>query len=161
MVKFKAIQIENPDELNIIIGNTHFIKSVEDIHDAVADSAPEVKFGLAFCEASGPRLIRRAGNESSLIDLAVKNASEVGAGHTFFIIMRNAYPINILPRLKQVPEITTIFTATANPLEVIVAETEQGRGIMGVIDGGPPAGIESKNEERERKDFLRKIGYKS
>ncbi len=160
MVEFKVVQVEKPEDVNVIIGGTHFIKSVEDIYEAVADSAPSVKFGLAFCEASGPRLVRKAGNDGDLVELAVKNAREIGAGHTFVLLIREAYPINILPRLKSIPEVTHIIAATANPLQVIVAETEQGRGIVGVIDGGSPLGVETEKEVEERRKFLRKIGYK-
>jgi len=160
MVRMEIVEIEKPEETNVIIGCTHFIKSVEDIYEAVADSAPTVKFGLAFCEASGPRLIRKAGNDRELIDCAVKNAQKIGAGHTFVLVVKNAYPINIIPRLREVPEVVNLLAATANPLQVIVAETDQGRGIIGVIDGAPPLGVEDRKHEKERKDFLRKIGYK-
>ena len=160
MVKIEVVDISKPEEVNMVIGMTHFIKSIEDIYEAVADSAPGAKFGVAFCEASGPKLIRKAGNNEEMVELAVKNAERIGAGHSFLIMLKGIYPINILPRLRQVPEIVSIIAATANPLQVAVAETGQGRGIMGVIDGGSPAGVENQKEEAERKEFLRKIGYK-
>jgi len=160
MVKLEVVEISKPEEVNMVLGMTHFIKSIEDIYEAVADSAPGAKFGVAFCEASGPKLIRKAGNNSELVDMAVKNAEKIGVGHSFLIMLKGVYPINILPRLRQVPEIVSIIAATANPLQVVIAETEQGRGIMGVIDGGSPAGVENQKEEAERKEFLRKIGYK-
>lgn len=160
MVDFEIVGVSKPEDVNVILGMTHFIKSIEDIYEAVADSAPGASFGVAFCEASGPRLIRRAGNSGELVELAVKNAEKIGAGHSFFIAMKGAYPVNILPRLRQVPEIVSLVAATANPLQVVIAKTDQGRGIMGVIDGGPPAGVESQKEEAERKNFLRKIKYK-
>ena len=160
MVKLEIVEVEKPREVNVILGITHFIKSVEDIYEAVADSAPGIKFGLAFCEASGERLVRKAGNDDELVELAVKNALKIGAGHTFILLIRNAYPINVIPRLRTIPEIVSLLAATANPLQVVVAETEQGRGIMGVIDGHTPLGVEGKKEEEERKNFLRKIGYK-
>ena len=157
---FELVSIEKPEDLNLILGTSHFIKTVEDVFEALADSAPGIKFGLAFCEASGPRLIRRAGNDSVLTDLAVKNAQAIGAGHSFIIFLRDAYPVNVMPRLRQVPEIVNFWAATANPLQVIVAHTPQGRGIVGVIDGGAPLGVENETDISKRKDFLRKIGYK-
>jgi len=160
MVNLEVVEVEKPEGTNVIIGTTHFIKSVEDIYEAVADSAPQVKFGLAFCEASGPRLIRKAGNDTELVEYAVRNAQKIGAGHTFVLLIKHAYPINIIPRLRTVPELVNLLAATANPLQVVVAETEQGRGIMGVIDGSSPLGVEGKTHEKERKEFLRKIGYK-
>ncbi|MBR9681699.1 MAG: adenosine monophosphate-protein transferase [Candidatus Altiarchaeota archaeon] len=160
MVEIITVDIEKPEEVNLILGTSHFIKTVDDVFGALADSAPGIKFGLAFCEASGPRLIRKAGNEPSLVELAVKNAQKIGAGHSFIIFMKNGYPINVLPRLRQISELVTLWAATANPLQVIIAETKNGRGIMGVIDGGSPLGVEDKKEAKARKDFLVKVGYK-
>ena len=160
MVEFDLVEIFNPDGLNLILGTSHFIKTVEDLFEALADSAPGIKFGLAFCEASGPRLIRSAGNDPKLTGLALKNAEKMAAGHSFIIFMKDAFPVNVLPRLRQLPEMVALHAATANPLQVVVAESAQGRGVMGVIDGGPPAGVETENEIKQRKAFLRKIGYK-
>jgi len=159
-IKFDVVKIEKPDEINAIIGQSHFIKTVEDIHEALVTSVPGIKFGMAFCESSGPRLVRFTGTDDELIELAKKNALKVGAGHFFIILLRNAYPINVLNTIKSVQEVVTIFAASANPIEVIVAETEQGRGVMGVIDGQPPLGIEGDEDVAKRKQFLRKIGYK-
>ncbi|MEM0476553.1 MAG: adenosine-specific kinase [Candidatus Aenigmatarchaeota archaeon] len=158
--KFEVIQIEIPKDANVIIGQAHFIKTVEDLYEALMNSLPSIKFGIAFCEASGKRLIRFDGNDEELINLAVEHAKAIGAGHTFIIYIRNAYPINVLKYIKEVPEVVRIFAATANPLQVIVAETEQGRGIIGVIDGYTPLGIEDEENKKERHEFLRKIGYK-
>ena len=159
-MELQVVDVQIPENSNIIFGMTHFIKSVEDIYEAVMDSVPNAKFGLAFCEASGPRKIRWEGNDKELIDVAIKNAENVGAGHSFILLIRNAYPINILPRLRSIPEITNIVAATANPLQVIIAETNQGRGILGIIDGGSPLGVEEEHDKSDRKDFLRNIGYK-
>ncbi|MGC8993319.1 MAG: adenosine-specific kinase [Candidatus Aenigmatarchaeota archaeon] len=156
----KVINIDVPKDCNVILGQSHFIKTVEDIHECLVNCVPNIKFGLAFAEASGPCLIRHSGNDEELEKLAIEKLLEIGAGHTFLIFIKNAYPINILPRLKEVPEVVNIFAATANPLQVIVAETEQGRGILGVIDGFKPKGVEGEKEIKERKEFLRKIGYK-
>jgi hypothetical protein len=156
----KIVKLDTPEETNCILGMTHFIKSIEDLYEALADSAPAIKFGIAFCEASGPCLIRTEGNDNDLIQIAAKNAMNIGAGHSFIVLMRKGYPINALNRIKMVPEVCRIFCATANPVEVIVATTEQGNGILGVIDGFPPKGIEGTQEKKDRKDFLRKIGYK-
>ncbi|HLN05344.1 MAG TPA: adenosine-specific kinase [Acidimicrobiales bacterium] len=155
-----AVPIERPDDLNVIIGQAHFIKTVEDVHEALAGASPHLRFGIAFCEASGPCLIRRSGNDEELIHLAVRNAEAIGAGHSFVIFVREGFPVNVLNSLKQVPEVCTVFCATANPLEVVVAETDLGRGILGVIDGLPPAGVETPTDEAERKQLLRRIGYK-
>ena len=159
-MELEVVKLNIPKEANIIVGQTHFIKSVEDIGEAVAGAVPGVKWGLAFNEASGARLIRYAGNDDELIEVAKENASKIGAGHTFVLIMRDAYPINIMPHLKRVPEICQIFAATANPLEVIVVRTEQGRGVLGVVDGFTPIGVEDDTEIAKRKQLLRKIGYK-
>jgi len=154
------VKIENPDQLNLILGHSHFIKTVEDIHEALVNSVPQVKFGLAFCEASEKRLVRWSGNDEELIALAQKNALNLSAGHSFILFMQNAFPINVLKEVKNVPEVCRIFCATANPVEVIIAESEQGRGILGVIDGLKTVGIEKENDIVERKALLRKFGYK-
>jgi len=159
-MELKVVAIENPDELNFILGQTHFIKSVEDLHEALVTAVPGIKFGLAFCEASGPCLIRRSGTDESLTDLAVKNAEAIGAGHSFIIFLDGSFPINVLNQIKAVPEVCHIICASANPVQVIVAETELGRGILGIIDGLSPKGIETETDIEERKEFLRTIGYK-
>ena len=159
-MRIEVVKMEIPEGCNIIIGQSHFIKTVEDIHEAVVNSVPNIEFGLAFCEASGKRLIRHSGNSEELRKIAIENAKKIAAGHIFVLLIRNAYPINILCALRNVPEICRIFCATANPLEVIVAETDQGRGIIGVVDGELPLGVESEEDIEERKEFLRKIGYK-
>jgi uncharacterized protein len=159
-MELKTVRIERPEDCNIIIGQTHFIKSVEDIAEAMVNSVPGVKFGLAFCEASGPCLVRTEGNDSALAKLAAKNALSIGAGHAFIVIMKGAFPVNVLRNVKDTYEVCSIFCATANPVEVVLAETEQGRGIIGVIDGEKPKGIEGDKERVERREFLRKIGYK-
>lgn len=160
-MQFITVKIEKPDDTNFILGQTHFIKSVEDIHEALVTAVPGIKFGLAFCEASGKCLIRWSGTDAALIELAKKNAAAIGAGHSFIILMGDGFfPLNVLNTLKMVPEVCRIFCATANPTEVVLAESEQGRGIMGVIDGFSPKGIEDDAEIKWRKDFLRQIGYK-
>jgi adenosine/AMP kinase len=159
-VKLETVKIEMPENCNLILGTTHFIKTVEDIYEALVNAVPNIKFGVGFCEASGPCLIRAEGNDEELKKLATNHASKLGCGHSFIIFLRNAYPINVLGKIKQVPEVCTIHAATANPLEVIVAETEQGRGILGVIDGFKTKGIETEKDVTERREFLRKIGYK-
>lgn len=159
-MKLQNIPIEKPAEINFILAQSHFIKTVEDCYETLVEAVPGIKFGLAFCEASGERKIRVVGTDEEMKKLAVKNAKNVGAGHSLFIFLKNAFPINVLNRIKNISEVVNIFCATANPTEVIVAETKQGRGIMGVVDGGSSAGVENEKEEKERKDFLRKIGYK-
>ena len=159
-MELEVIKIENPNELNFILGHSHFIKTVEDIHEALVNTVPNIKFGLAFCEASQKCLVRWSGTDDELVQLAQKNAMNLSAGHTFIIFLKDAFPINVLRIVKQVPEVCRIFCATANPLEVIVAKTDLGRGILGVIDGLPTVGIENDEDIAERKDFLRKIGYK-
>lgn len=154
------MQVEKPEEVNVIIGMSHFIKTCEDIYEEMVNAVPDIKFGLAFCEASVKKLIRTEGTDDDLVALAVKNAQAIGAGHSFVLMLSNAFPINVLRNLRMVPEIVSIFCATANPLQVIVAETEQGRGIIGVIDGHSPLGVENKRDLRNRQSFLRKIGYK-
>jgi len=158
--KIDIVNIDVPEDTNVIIGQSHFIKTVEDIYETLITSSNEIRFGLAFCEASGDRLIRFDGNDEELVQLSIKSAQKISAGHTFIIYIRNAWPINVLNSLKNIQEITTIFCATANPLQVIIIETNQGRGIIGVIDGFKPIGIEDAKKKKERIDFLRKIGYK-
>jgi adenosine/AMP kinase len=159
-LEITTVRIENPQELNFILGQSHFIKTVEDIHEALVAAVPGIRFGLAFCESSGPRLIRCSGTDEKLTALARKNALAIAAGHVFIIFLEGAFPINVLKTVQAVPEVCRIFCATANPVEVVIANTEQGRGVLGVVDGLPPVGVEGEKEVRERKDFLRKIGYK-
>lgn len=160
-MELKTVKIEKPEEINFILGQSHFIKTVEDIHEAVVQTVPGVKFGVAFAEASGPCLVRWSGTDDEMIELAQKNIQAIGAGHTFIVFLgKGAFPINVLNMIKQVPEVARIFCATANPTEVIVAETEQGRGVLGVVDGFSPKGVEKDSDIRHRKEFLRMIGYK-
>ena len=159
-MEIKVISVEIPEDCNIIIGQSHFIKTVEDLHEVMIANSQQVKFGLAFCEASGDCLIRLSGNDDFLQTVAQKNALAIASGHCFVILLKNAYPMNFLNTLKQVPEVCNIYCATANPVEVIVAETEQGKGIIGIVDGFSPKGVESSEDILERKDFLRQIGYK-
>ena len=156
----KLVRIEKPEEINFVLGQSHFIKTVEDLHEALVNAVPGIRFGLAFCEASGDCLVRHSGTESALEDLAVRNAVSIGAGHSFLIVLGNAYPVNVLSSVRNVVEVCSIFCATANPLQVVVAETQQGRGILGVIDGASPVGVEGKEGTSSRKALLRKIGYK-
>jgi adenosine/AMP kinase len=160
MVNIDVVRIDIPEGTNVIIGQSHFIKTVEDLYETLASSSPSIKFGIAFNEASGKRLVRFDGNDEELIKLAIENAKRIGAGHTFVIYIKNAYPINVLNRIKNVEEVVRIFAATANPLQVLVAETDQGRGVIGVIDGYTPLGVESEADIKERKEILRKFGYK-
>ena len=159
-MKIEIAKVEAPENCNIVLGMAHFIKTVEDIYEALVNAVPNIKFGVGFCEASGPCLIRAEGNDEELKSLAIDYASKLGCGHSFIVFMKNAYPINALDKIKQVPEVCTIYAATANPLEVIIAETEQGRGIMGVVDGFKTKGTETEEDVTARKEFLRKIGYK-
>jgi len=159
-MELKTVKLDFPEGCNVILGQSHFIKTVEDLYEIMAEGAPGVKFGIAFCEASGHRLIRSDGNNEEMLEVARKNAEAIGAGHTFIIVMKDAYPINFLNAVKMCSEVCTIYCATANPLEVIIAETEQGRGILGVIDGQTPLGKEDEEGVRWRKDLLRKLGYK-
>jgi adenosine/AMP kinase len=159
-MEIHIIEIEKPPEINLILGQAHFIKTVEDLYEAIVNSVPQAKFGLAFCESSGPALIRHVGTDMELEDLAVKNIQKISAGHSFLIFLRNLYPINILNAIKNVPEVVNIFAATANPLKVVVVEEGDGRGIIGVIDGVKPKGVEEDKDIAYRKEFLRKIGYK-
>lgn len=156
----KTVKIENPDSLNLILGHSHFIKTVEDIYEAMVNAVPMPKFGLAFCEASEKCLIRLSGTDDELVELATKNALALSAGHSFILFMKNIFPINVLNAIKNVPEVCRIFCATANPVEVVIAETEQGRGILGVIDGLASKGVESASDINDRKGLLRKFGYK-
>lgn len=159
-MELKSVKLSAPPDTNLILGQTHFIKSAEDLYEALITSCPSIKFGLAFCEASGKCLIRSEGNDEELIKAAQDNALELGCGHSFLVFMRDTYPINVLNAIKNVQEVCNIFCATANRVEVIIAQTEQGRGILGVIDGESPNGIESESDKEERKAFLRTIGYK-
>ncbi|BFH74542.1 adenosine-specific kinase [Sulfurisphaera javensis] len=159
-VKIDVVRVEIPEGTNVIIGQSHFIKTVEDLYETLASSSPHLKFGIAFCEASGKRLIRWDGNDEELIKIAQQTALRIGAGHTFVIYIKNGFPINVLNRIKNVEEVVRIFAATANPLQVLVAETDQGRGVIGVVDGYTPLGIETESDIKERKELLRKFGYK-
>jgi len=159
MLELKTVNID-PKDCQVILGQAHFIKTVEDLHEALVNSVPGIKFGLAFCESSGPCLIRHSGTDNELHRLAASYALKLACGHSFIILMKDAYPINVLPRLKEVPEVVNFYAATANPLTVIVAEDEQGRGILGVIDGMKSKGIETEEDIKERKELLRKFGYK-
>ncbi len=159
-MELMLIKIENPNNLNFILGHSHFIKTVEDVHEALVNSVPQIKFGIAFCEASEKRLVRWSGNDNELIELAQKNAHQLSAGHSFIIFMKDAFPINVLRAVKDVPEVCRIFCATANPVEVILVESDQGRGILGVIDGLKTMGIETEKDIEERKQLLRQFGYK-
>ncbi|MDD4879250.1 MAG: adenosine-specific kinase [Candidatus Omnitrophica bacterium] len=156
----RTVKIEKPAEYNVIIGQSHFIKTVEDIHEAMVTAVPGMKFGMAFCESSGACLVRSTGTDEGLKKLAEKNALSIGAGHCFIVIMKDSYPINVLNAIKNIPEVCGIYCATANPVELIIAESDSGRGILGVIDGAKPKGIEDETGVKWRKDFLRKIGYK-
>lgn len=160
MLEFKIVKIEPPKDCNTIVGMAHFIKTVEDLYEALVNSVPTIKFGIGFCESSGPCLVRHEGNDEELRKTAAAKAFEIACGHSFIIFLKNAYPINVLDKIKKAPETCTIYAATANSLEIIVAETDQGRGIIGVIDGLKSKGIENQEDVEARKDFLRKIGYK-
>lgn len=159
-MELKTVAVENPEQLNLILGHSHFIKSVEDLHEAVVNTVPNAKFGLAFCEASDVCLVRHSGTDPDLVSLACKNALAIGAGHSFILFMRDMFPINILNTIQTVPEVCRIFCATANPVQVVVAATDQGRGILGVVDGFSPKGVEGEADIAKRKSFLRMIGYK-
>ncbi|MFZ5366649.1 MAG: adenosine-specific kinase [Spirochaetota bacterium] len=159
-ITFELVQLPVPQDLNIIVGQSHFIKTVEDLAEIMAGSVPGVLYGLAFNEASGPCLVRTEGNDPDLVQAAKDCAFSVGAGHTFYLIMKHAYPINVLDRIKACPEVCQIYCATANPIQVVVAQSEQGRGIMGVIDGSSPKGVEGDSDKADRKGLLRRFGYK-
>ncbi len=156
----KVVRIEKPEATNFILGQSHFIKTVEDIYEAIVSTVPQMKFGLGFCESSGPALVRWVGNDPILIDLAKKNAMNLACGHCFILFIESGFPVNILNTIKNVPEVCHIYCATSNPVEVIIAETERGRGILGVIDGVKTKGVETEEDVKVRKEFLRKIGYK-
>ena len=158
-ISWDIVPVDKPDDLNVVIGQAHFIKTVEDLHEACVN-VPGLRFGIAFNEASGPRLVRRSGNDDELVDVAVRNARAIGAGHVFVVTLREGFPVHVLNAVKAVPEVCRVFCATANPLEVVVGETEQGRGVLGVIDGSPPVGVETDADEAERKELLRRFGYK-
>jgi len=159
-MEIKIVSIDKPEDMNFILGQSHFIKTVEDIHEALIQTVPGIQFGFAFCESSGPRLVRYSGTKDSLIDLAQRNALSIAAGHSFILFLGNVFPINVLPVLRNVSEVCHIFCATANPTQVFIGETEQGRGILGVVDGQTPLGIECEEDIQKRKKFLREIGYK-
>jgi adenosine/AMP kinase len=159
-ISIEAVPVGKPEDVNVIVGQAHFIKTVEDLHEAMVGVSPHLKFGLAFCEASGDCLIRRSGNDDELMALAVASAEAIGAGHAFVIMLRHGFPLNVLNPLKMVPEVATIFCATANPLEVLVAVTGRGRGVIGVVDGAPPVGIETAADAAKRYKMLRDFGYK-
>ena len=160
-MELQSLKIEVPADVQIVLAQSHFIKTVEDVSECLVNCVPNIKYGIAFCEASGPCLVRHAGNDSSLELLATDYAFKISAGHSLVILIKNAYPINILPRLKDVPEIVNIYCATVNPIEVIFVETEQGTAILGVVDGFKSKGVEAETDIEERKQFLRKIGYKT
>lgn len=159
-MQLEIVPIEKPDDVNVILGQSHFIKTVDDVYEALAGSSPHLRFGLAFCEASGPCLIRRAGNDDELVPLAVRNALAVGAGHSLIVFLRDGYPVNVLNALKQVPEVCRILCATANPVDVVVMRTDRGNAILGVVDGSSPAGVETPDDVVERKELLRRLGYR-
>jgi adenosine/AMP kinase len=159
-MEFRAIKVLIPGDCNIILGQTHFIKTAEDLYEIIATTVPQAKFGIGFGEASGPCLIRTEGNDSDLIAACIKTLQDIGAGHVFCILLKDAYPVNVLNAIKTCHEVCKIYCATANPLEVLVASTEQGNGIIGVVDGSPPKGVETPGDKMQRKEFLRKIGYK-
>lgn len=159
-MELSAYPIEKFEGTNVIVGQAHFIKTIEDLHEAIVGAGAQLRFGAAFCEASGPCLIRRSGNDQVLVDLAARNAEGIGAGHSFIIFLREGFPVNVLNAIKLVPEVCGLFCATANSVEVLIAQTEFGRGIVGVVDGLPPAGIETAADEAERKALLRRMGYK-
>jgi uncharacterized protein len=159
-VELEAVTIENPEGLSLILGQSHFVKTVEDLHEALAGASPFLRFGVAFCEASGARLVRRSGNDPELVDLAVRNAQAVGAGHCFVLFLRDGFAVNVLNQVKQVPEVCRVFCATANPVQVLVGTTAQGRGVLGVVDGEAPLGVETDEDVEARKRLLRDLGYK-
>jgi adenosine/AMP kinase len=159
-IELDTVLVEKPEGLNVIFGQAHFIKTVEDLHEALAGAVPQLRFGIAFCESSGPRLVRRSGNDPELVELATRNALAIGAGHSFLVLLRDGFPVNVLNQVKLVPEVCRIYCATANPVQVIVGETTAGRGILGVVDGGSPLGVETESDVVARKELLREIGYK-
>lgn len=160
MLEFKKVKVEVPKDCSVILGTAHFIKTVEDLYEALVNAVPNIKFGIGFCESSGPCLVRCEGNDEELKQLASEKALEIACGHSFVVFLKNAFPINVLGNIKKVPEVCTIYAATANPLEIVIVETEQGRGIVGVVDGFKIKGIEAENDIKARREFLRSIGYK-
>jgi adenosine/AMP kinase len=159
-VEITTVRIDKPDDLNVILGQSHFVKTVEDVYEALVGTSPHLRFGIAFCEASGPRLVRREGNDDELVDLATRAALAIGAGHAFVVFLREGFPVNVLNQLKSVPEVCRIFCATANPVSVVVGEEGDGRAVLGVVDGGSPLGVETGEDVAARKGLLRAIGYK-
>lgn len=159
-LELHVVPLERPEGLNLILGQAHFVKTVEDLHETLAGSSPHLRFGVAFCEASGPRLVRRSGNDAELVELATRAAEAIGAGHCFVVLLREGFPVNVLNAVKQVPEVCRIFCATANPVEVLVAATGLGRAVVGVVDGEPPLGVETDEDVASRKRLLRELGYK-
>jgi len=159
-VNLEVVEVEKPKDLNIILGQAHFIKTVEDLYETLAEASPTIKFGIAFCESSGKALVRVEGNDEGLKEVALKNALKIGCGHMFVVVLKGAYPVNVLNRIKKISEVCTVFCATANPLRVIVASLSEGRAFLGVVDGIKPQGVERDEDIKERKEFLRKIGYK-
>jgi adenosine/AMP kinase len=159
-VSFEVVPVDTPDDINVIIGQAHFIKTVEDLHEALVGVGGRMRFGIAFCEASGARLIRRTGNDEDLVEMATQHAQAIGAGHTFVVVLRDGFPVNVLNPIKSVSEVCTVFCATANPVEVIVAVTDRGRGVVGVIDGATPLGVEDEAQVGWRRTLLRDLGYK-
>jgi adenosine/AMP kinase len=159
-LSFDAVPIDKPDDVNVIVGQAHFIKTVDDLHEALAGVSPSLRFGVAFCEASGVRLVRHSGNDPELVDLATRNASAIAAGHVFVIMLRDGFPVNVLNPVKAVAEVCTVFCATANPVDILVAATSRGRGVIGVVDGEPPLGVETDADIADRRALLRTIGYK-
>lgn len=159
-MELALVPIDKPEDVNLILGQAHFIKTVEDLHEVLASASPHLRFGVAFCESSGPRLVRQTGNDRELVDLATRIALEVGAGHAFAVLLRGGFPVSVLNAVKAVPEVCGIYCATANPVEVIVAKTDRGRSILGVVDGGSPLGVEREQDVEARKKLLRKLGYK-
>jgi len=160
MLEFKTVKIQCPEDVSVIIGMAHFIKTVEDLYEALVTSVPELKFGIGFCESSGPCLVRHEGNDYELRQMAKQKAFEIACGHSFIVFIKGAYPINVLDNIRKVPELCTIHAATSNPVEIVIVETEQGRGIIGVIDGLKSKGVETEEDIKTRREFLRKIGYK-
>jgi adenosine/AMP kinase len=159
-LSFDVVPVDKPDDVNVVIGQAHFIKTVDDLHEALVGVSPSLRFGIAFCEASGPRLVRHSGNDPELVDLATRNASAIAAGHAFVVVLRDGFPLNVLNPIKAVPEVCGIFCATANPVDVLVAVTPRGRGVVGVVDGEPPLGVETESDVTDRRSLLRTIGYK-
>jgi uncharacterized protein len=159
-LELHAVAVEKPEELNVILGQAHFIKTIEDLHEALAGAVPQLRFGIAFCGSSGPRLVRQSGNDPDLIELATRNALAIGAGHSFIVFLRDGFPVNVLNQIKLVPEVCRIYCATANPVQVIVAVMTAGRGIVGVVDGASPLGVETESDVTARKQLLRQMGYK-